>query len=81
MGRLYLKRIVPWLARWRAGSREAAILMSYCWDTVEHCVPGDLIQDALTRSGFGTVRRSSWFGVFVEYAARKPGPRPPDATA
>ena len=55
--------------------------MSYCWDTVEHCVPGDLIVDALTRSGFDTVRRSGWFGVFVEYAARKPGPMRPDATA
>jgi demethylmenaquinone methyltransferase/2-methoxy-6-polyprenyl-1,4-benzoquinol methylase len=73
VGRLYLKRIVPWLARWRAGSREAEILMSYCWDTVEHCVPGDLILDALKRSGFESVRRSGWFGVFVEYAARKPG--------
>jgi len=74
LGRLYLKRVVPWLARWRAGSREAEILMSYCWDTVERCVPGDLILDALARSGFEAVRRSGWFGVFVEYAARKPGP-------
>jgi demethylmenaquinone methyltransferase/2-methoxy-6-polyprenyl-1,4-benzoquinol methylase len=78
VGRLYLKRIVPWLARWRAGSREAEILMSYCWDTVEYCVPGELILDALTRSGFEAVRRSGWFGVFVEYAARKPGPPRPD---
>ena len=27
------------------------------------------------------VRESSWFGIFVEYAARKPGPPQPDATA
>jgi demethylmenaquinone methyltransferase/2-methoxy-6-polyprenyl-1,4-benzoquinol methylase len=81
VGRLYLKRIVPWLARWRAGSREAEILMSYCWDTVEHCVPEDLILGALTRSGFEEVRRSGWFGIFVEYAARKPGLWRPDATA
>lgn len=81
VGRLYLKRIVPWLARWRAGSREAEILMSYCWDTVEHCVPGDLIMDALARSGFQAARRSGYFGVFVEYAARKPDARQPDATA
>jgi demethylmenaquinone methyltransferase/2-methoxy-6-polyprenyl-1,4-benzoquinol methylase len=78
VGRLYLKRIVPWLARWRAGSREAEILMSYCWDTVERCVPGDLILAALKRSGFEAMRRSGWFGIFVEYAARKPGPRRPD---
>jgi demethylmenaquinone methyltransferase/2-methoxy-6-polyprenyl-1,4-benzoquinol methylase len=81
VSRLYLKRIVPWLARWRAGSREAQILMSYCWDTVEHCVPGTLILDALKQSGFEAVRESSWFGVFVEYAARKPGPPRPDTTA
>jgi len=78
LGRLYLKRVVPWLARWRAGSREAEILMSYCWDTVERCVPGDLILGALKRSGFEAMRRSGWFGIFVEYAARKPGPRRPD---
>ena len=62
-GRLYLKRIVPWLARWRSGSREAEILMSYCWDTVEHCVPGELIMEALDairlrhRAALGLVRR------------------------
>jgi len=81
LGRLYLKRVVPWLARWRAGSREAEILMSYCWDTVEHCVPEHLIMDSLVRSGFESVRRSGSFGVFVEYAGRKPAAPRPLATA
>jgi demethylmenaquinone methyltransferase/2-methoxy-6-polyprenyl-1,4-benzoquinol methylase len=81
LGRLYLKRVVPWLARRRAGSREAEILMSYCWDTVEHCVPEHLIMDSLVRSGFESVRRSGSFGVFVEYAARKPAAPRPLATA
>jgi demethylmenaquinone methyltransferase / 2-methoxy-6-polyprenyl-1,4-benzoquinol methylase len=81
LGRLYLKRLVPWLARWRSGSREAEILMSYCWDTVEHCVPGELILDALTRAGFENVRRAGWFGVFVEYLARKPAAPPAAVTS
>jgi demethylmenaquinone methyltransferase/2-methoxy-6-polyprenyl-1,4-benzoquinol methylase len=72
LGRLYLKRIVPRLARFRSGSREAEILMSYCWDTVEHCVPEELILDALGRAGFEKARRATSFGVFVEYVARKP---------
>lgn len=80
VGRLYLKRIVPWLARLRSGSREAEILMSYCWDTVEHCVPGELIEDALRRAGFEGVRRTGWFGVFVEYVGRKPGAGPAAVT-
>jgi demethylmenaquinone methyltransferase/2-methoxy-6-polyprenyl-1,4-benzoquinol methylase len=81
LGRLYLKRIVPRLARWRAGSREAETLMSYCWDTVEHCVPANLIMDSLGRSGFESVRRSGSFGLFVEYAGRKPAAPRPHATA
>jgi demethylmenaquinone methyltransferase / 2-methoxy-6-polyprenyl-1,4-benzoquinol methylase len=80
LGRLYLKRLVPPLARLRSGSREAEILMSYCWDTVEHCVPGELILDALQRTGFEKVRRARWFGVFVEYVAQKPDAPPPAVT-
>jgi ubiquinone/menaquinone biosynthesis C-methylase UbiE len=72
LGRLYLKRLVPWLARLRSGSREAEILMSYCWETVEHCVPAELIEGALRRAGFEDVRRTGYFGVFVEYSGRRP---------
>jgi demethylmenaquinone methyltransferase/2-methoxy-6-polyprenyl-1,4-benzoquinol methylase len=72
LGRIYLKRLVPWLARLRSGSREAQVLMSYCWETVEHCVPGELIVAALRRAGFEDVRRAGWFGVFVEYVGRTP---------
>jgi demethylmenaquinone methyltransferase/2-methoxy-6-polyprenyl-1,4-benzoquinol methylase len=72
LARLYLKRLVPWLAWRRSGSREAKILMSYCWDTVEHSVPADRILAALGRAGFEQARRTGWFGVFVEYSARKP---------
>lgn len=32
------------------------------------------ILDALGRSGFKDARRVAWFGVFVEYVARKPEP-------
>ena len=76
LGRLYLKRLVPWLARIRSGSREAELLMTYCWETVENCVPGELILDALGRNGFKDARRVAWFGIFVEYVARKPEPDP-----
>ena len=76
LGRLYLKRLVPWLARLRSGSREAEILMTYCWETVEHCVPGEQIEHALRRAGFEQVRHTGWFGVFVEYVGRKPGAGP-----
>jgi demethylmenaquinone methyltransferase/2-methoxy-6-polyprenyl-1,4-benzoquinol methylase len=72
LGRLYLKKLVPWLARRRSGVREAEVLMTYCWHTVEHCVPGELIEAALRRAGFEEVRRFGWFGVFVEYVGRTP---------
>lgn len=72
LSRLYLKRLVPWLARLRSGRKEAQVLMTYCWDTVEHSVPGERIVAALQRAGFEDVRRSAWFGVFVEYVGRTP---------
>ena len=72
LARLYLKRVVPRLAWRRSRSREAEILMTYCWETVEHSAPADRILDALRRAGFEQTRRTGWFGVFVEYSARKP---------
>jgi demethylmenaquinone methyltransferase / 2-methoxy-6-polyprenyl-1,4-benzoquinol methylase len=72
LGRIYLKKLVPWLARLRSGAPEAEVLMTYCWHTVEHCVPGELIEAALRRAGFEEVRRFGWFGVFAEYVGRTP---------
>lgn len=72
LGRFYLNYLVPWLSRIGSGSDEAHLLMRYCWDTVNQCVPADTIRTAMQAAGFEQIRHNTWFGVFSEYRARKP---------
>jgi demethylmenaquinone methyltransferase/2-methoxy-6-polyprenyl-1,4-benzoquinol methylase len=67
--RFYLKRVVPNIARFGTGSRDAHLLMRYFWDTIENCVPPDTILAALGRAGFSDVKRNVVFGIFSEYTA------------
>lgn len=69
----YLRGIVPLVTRLFRGSAEASELMRYYWDTIEHCVPPDVILDALRDAGFSEPRRHVVMGMMSEYSARKPG--------
>lgn len=71
--RCYMKGIVPALTRLLRGSSEAAELMRYYWDTIEHCVPPQTILDALRDAGFDAPQREVLFGTLSEYVARRPG--------
>ena len=73
VGRFYLNRLVPWLSQMGSGKKQARVLMEYCWQTVDNFVPGTNIMQALAASGFVEATRRTWFGVFSEYVARKPG--------
>ena len=72
MGRFYLDRVVPWMARLGSGSQKAHLLVRYCWDTVEKLVPPETILGAITDCGFQEARQATWFGVLSEYVARRP---------
>jgi demethylmenaquinone methyltransferase/2-methoxy-6-polyprenyl-1,4-benzoquinol methylase len=77
--KVYLKHVVPFLTRVFRGSREAGVLMSYYWDTIENCVPPETILGALAQAGFADARRDVVLGIFSEYRAWKPAGRaPPD---
>jgi demethylmenaquinone methyltransferase/2-methoxy-6-polyprenyl-1,4-benzoquinol methylase len=65
--RLYLKHLVPAIARLGTGDRDAQLLMRYFWDTIENCVPPETILAALARAGFAEVKRNAVFGIFSEY--------------
>lgn len=67
---IYMGRIVPLLTRLRTGSPEAARLMRYYWDTTLHCVPPEVILDALRAAGFQNPRRDVELAIFSEYNAR-----------
>jgi demethylmenaquinone methyltransferase/2-methoxy-6-polyprenyl-1,4-benzoquinol methylase len=71
MLRFHLDRVVPFFARVRSGSREAATLIHYFWDTIESCVPPETIMQALRESQFTNVGRHVELGIFSEYSASR----------
>lgn len=71
--RLYFKRIVPLMTRAITHSADGVRLMQYYWDTIEACVPPEMIMSALTRVGFDNVERQVVQGIFSEYRAENRG--------
>ena len=69
--RMYLNHVVPAIAR--LGGRDAATMMRYFWETIEHCVPPETILDALRGVGFDDPRKGGQIDLLAEYTARKPG--------
>jgi demethylmenaquinone methyltransferase/2-methoxy-6-polyprenyl-1,4-benzoquinol methylase len=70
MLRFYMKRVVPFLARIGPGGHDARTLMQYYWETIDACVPPDVVLGSLRSAGFEDVRRELTWGVFSEYQAR-----------
>jgi demethylmenaquinone methyltransferase/2-methoxy-6-polyprenyl-1,4-benzoquinol methylase len=73
LARFYLGTLVPWLAQLRAGSRDARLLMRYCWASVARGLPAETICGAIVESGFVEVRTRADLGVLIEFVAVKPG--------
>ncbi len=46
--------------------------MKYYWDTIDRCVPPEVILESLRRQGFIGVERRVLFGFLSEYVATKP---------
>lgn len=70
--RLYLGRLVPFLARFGRAGRASKTLMEYYWDTIENCVRPEIILGALEEAGFTQQERHVEMGIFSEYTAVKP---------
>lgn len=69
--KVYLRSIVPLLARLFGRSREMPALMRYYWDTIEACVPPARVVERIAAAGFTDVRRHVVMGMFSEYTATK----------
>ena len=67
----YIGRIVPLLSRWSTGHVDVEALMRYHWETIETCVPADIILDALHASGFKNVTCKVDLDLFRCFTARK----------
>jgi demethylmenaquinone methyltransferase/2-methoxy-6-polyprenyl-1,4-benzoquinol methylase len=70
--RMYLRRVVPILARVVARHPETPTLMRFYWDTIEACVSPQTIMAAIASARFAAVTRHVELGVFSEYCAQKP---------
>jgi demethylmenaquinone methyltransferase/2-methoxy-6-polyprenyl-1,4-benzoquinol methylase len=48
-------------------------MMEYFWDTIDACVPPEVILRTLDEFGFSGVRREVKWGFLAEYHAQRPG--------
>ncbi|MEO5721130.1 MAG: class I SAM-dependent methyltransferase [Chthoniobacterales bacterium] len=69
--KLYFKYTLPTIVRIFTGSRQAAQMMWYYWDTMEMVVPPESVTDALRAAGFTKVERRVSIGLFSEYEATR----------
>ena len=69
--RIFMTRVVPAIARLSSRHHQARDLMQFYWDTIEACVPPEVVLAALQRAGFEAPRRSLVIGMFSEYVAKK----------
>lgn len=69
--RLYMRGIVPALARVVGRRRDTAHLFKYFWDTIEACVPPETVMTALRQAGFSDVKRVVQLGIFSEYTGHR----------
>lgn len=69
--RAYLRGVVPAVTRLFRRSADAEQLMRYYWDTIDQCVPPEIILEALRQAGFQNPSRHVAMGIFSEYSATK----------
>jgi len=70
--KIYMRGVVPLLAKLIARHRDMPQLMRYYWDTIEACAPPEEILAQMRAAGFESVRRHVEAGIFSEYCGRKP---------
>lgn len=70
--KFYLKIVIPNIARVFRRSADSKVLMRYYWDTIEQCVPPDVIVNALKETDLIDSKRAVVLGIFSEYTGIKP---------
>ncbi|HTB30260.1 MAG TPA: class I SAM-dependent methyltransferase, partial [Steroidobacteraceae bacterium] len=70
--KIYMRGVVPLMARCMAAHRDMPELMRYYWDTIETCARPGLILSAMREAGFVDAVRHVDLGIFSEYCGRKP---------
>lgn len=68
----YFPGVLPILSRLSSSDKKTAGLWVYYWETIDQCVPGAVVLDALRSAGFVDVKRHVELGLFAEYTAARP---------
>ncbi|MBI5801589.1 MAG: methyltransferase type 11, partial [Verrucomicrobia bacterium] len=71
--RLYFRDLLPGLSWLITGNRDARLMMSYYWETIDACVPPAMIQEAIRGAGFQNVSRHVELGIFSAYTGQSGG--------
>lgn len=72
LNRFFLQTVVPGIAHFSTGKKEARVMMDYFWDTIHHCVPPETILQSLRDAGFSAVTRTVRGSVLSQYLATRP---------
>ncbi len=70
--RLYVRGVIPLLARATGRRRQTSLLWRYFWDTMDACVAPEVVMAALREAGFERVQRFVEIKLFSEYTGRRP---------
>lgn len=70
--KIYMRMVVPVIARLVARQADTALLWRYYWDTIDACIAPPEVLAAMKRAGFEDVQRHVELGIFSEYTARAP---------
>jgi demethylmenaquinone methyltransferase/2-methoxy-6-polyprenyl-1,4-benzoquinol methylase len=70
--KVYLRRVVPWVAARLSSHRDTPELIRYHYDTIEACVAPEAVMAALRLAGFAAIVRDVELGIFSAFAAQKP---------
>lgn len=68
----YFRGVLPIFSRLSSNDKKTAGLWVYYWETIDQCVPGDVVLQALRETGFTNVSRHVELGLFAEYTGTKP---------
>ncbi len=70
--KVYMRAVVPALAKLVARRTDTSRLWKFYWDTIEGCIAPADVMAALQRAGFTQVQRHVELGIFSEYTALRP---------
>ena len=67
----YFRAVVPVISRLVGRQGQTPALWRYYWDTIDQCVPGEVVVDALRAGGLANVERRVELGMFAEYTGTR----------